>query len=63
MDLMTAFVIVAMLATVGALFAGISAMATGGEVGHRSSVEWMAWRVGFQGAAFLLILFAIFALS
>ena len=45
------------------LVSGLSAMATGGEVGHRASVEWMAWRVGLQGLAFLLILLAIYALN
>ena len=63
MDLMTLLVIVAMVATLGALVAGLSAMATGSEVGHRASIEWMAWRVGLQGLAFLLVLLAIFALN
>jgi hypothetical protein len=62
MDLMTPFVIIAMLAVVGALIFGVSSMASGGEVGHQSSVQWMTWRVGLQALAFLLVLLAIFGL-
>jgi hypothetical protein len=60
MDLITMFVIVAMLAAVGAMVFGVSAMDTGGEVGHWSSIQWMTWRVGLQAVAFLLTLLAIF---
>jgi hypothetical protein len=57
---MTALVIVAALVTVGTLIAGISAMATNSEVGHRSSVEWMNWRVAAQGAALLFFVLSQF---
>ena len=63
MDLITVFVLLAMLATGGALISGISAMAMGGEVGDRTSVQWMTWRVGLQAITFLLVLLAIFGLS
>ena len=62
MDLLQVFVILAMLAVVGTLILGISAMTTGGEVGHRSSVEWMTWRVGLQAGVVLIILLALVAL-
>jgi hypothetical protein len=61
--MMTPFVIVAVLAAIGALIFGISAMASGGEVAHYNSVEWMIWRVGMQAVAFLLILLAIIGLN
>ena len=56
MSMLTVFVMMAMLATITSLVAGISSMAHDGEVGHLSSAEWMVRRVGFQAAAFLLIL-------
>lgn len=59
MNMMTAFVLAAMLATVGSLVGGISSMATDSKVGHLSSVEWMGARVGFQALALLLIVLAL----
>jgi hypothetical protein len=35
-------------------------MARNGEVAHQSSAQWMVWRVVFQAAAFLLMVFALF---
>ena len=55
MSMITALVLAALLATVGSLAAGITSMATDGEVGQLSSVQWMASRVGFQALALLLI--------
>jgi hypothetical protein len=45
-----------MLATVGALGAGVGAMAQGGRIAHRASEEWMVLRVAFQAAAVALVL-------
>jgi len=59
MNMLTWFVIAAVIATVFSLVYGISSMATDGSVGHRSSAEWMTWRVVFQAAAFVLILLAL----
>lgn len=59
MDALTLLVMVAMLATVGALVAGISAMTRDTEVGGRSSGQWMVMRVRFQAAAFLLLLLSL----
>ena len=61
MSLMTALVLAAMLATIASLIAGITSMATGGEVAHSNSVQWMVRRVGFQALALLLIVLALLA--
>lgn len=59
MSMITALVLVAMLATVGSLIAGVSSMVTDSEVGHHTSAEWMGMRVAFQAAALLMILIAL----
>jgi hypothetical protein len=53
-------VFVAALAVLGSLASGLYSMAHDGEVAHQTSAQWMVWRVVFQGAAFALILFALF---
>lgn len=60
MDILTMLVLMAVLATVVSLTSGIASMAHDGEVGHYNSAQWMVWRVVFQAAAFLIILFALF---
>jgi purine-cytosine permease-like protein len=52
-------VLAAGLAVLASLVSGVVSMAHDGEVAHQSSAQWMAWRVAFQAAAFLLILFAL----
>ncbi|MBI3042439.1 MAG: twin transmembrane helix small protein [Betaproteobacteria bacterium] len=59
MTMMTALVLTALLATIGSLIAGITSMATDGEVGHLRSEQWMGARVGFQALALLLIVLAL----
>ena len=59
MNMFTLFVLAALAATIVSLVSGISAMATGHEIGHRSSARWMNLRVVFQGAALILILLAL----
>ena len=61
MDMMTAFALVAMAATVFALVAGISSMTVDGEVARHRSEEWMVARVAAQGAALLFVLIALLA--
>jgi hypothetical protein len=56
-------VLVAGLAVLASLASGIYSMAHDGEVAHLRSAQWMVWRVVFQGAAFLLILLALFAVE
>lgn len=45
MNFKTGMILAAAFVTVATLAAGISAMATDGEVGHRSSGEWMIARL------------------
>ncbi|OGA53568.1 MAG: hypothetical protein A3G24_24310 [Betaproteobacteria bacterium RIFCSPLOWO2_12_FULL_62_13] len=59
MELLSVLVIMAMLATMVCLASGIASMVTDGEVAHLNSAQWMVRRVGFQAAAFLLILLGI----
>jgi len=59
MSMMTLLIIAAMLCVVGSLGLGIAAMANHGEVGHRTSAQWMTMRVVFQGVALALILLAL----
>lgn len=59
MSMLMAMILVAMLAAVASLTFGVAAMASGGEVNHRSSADWMIWRVLFQGLAFVLVLMAL----
>jgi len=56
LDFMTVMVLAATLLTVVALVAGVSAMASDGEVAHHTSGEWMIARVSLQGIALLLVL-------
>ncbi len=53
--------ILAMLATLGVLFAGLFAMARGGEFNRKHGNRLMRWRVVLQGTAVLLI--ALFLLA
>lgn len=59
MNMMAFFVILAALCVLGSLVLGIAAMANHGEIGHRTSAQWMAMRVGFQGLALALIVVAL----
>jgi fructose-specific phosphotransferase system IIC component len=59
MNMLTAMVLVTLLLTVASLVAGITSMATDGEVGHLRSEQWMGRRVGFQALALLLIVLAL----
>lgn len=52
-------VLLAGVAVLVSLVSGVASMAQGGEVAHQSSAQWMVWRVVFQAAAFLLIVFAL----
>ena len=59
MSILTLLILGAAVATVVSLVAGITSMARDGEVGHRTSAQWMIWRVVFQAAALVLILLAL----
>jgi hypothetical protein len=53
--------VVAMVATLGVLFAGLFAMARGGEFNRKHGNRLMRWRVILQGTA--LVLLAILMLA
>lgn len=59
MSLLTLLILAAVVATVVSLFMGVAAMATGHDVGHRSSDQWMFMRVALQGTALLLLILAL----
>ena len=59
MNMFTMFIVVAAVAVIVSLAFGVSAMVYNGKMGHRTSAEWMSWRVAFQTAAFVLILLAM----
>jgi hypothetical protein len=58
-NILTFLILGAAVATVFSLVAGITSMARDGEVGHRTSAQWMTSRVVFQAAALVLILLAL----
>jgi hypothetical protein len=55
--------IVAMLATVGALFVGIFSMARGGEFNRKYGNTFMRWRVALQATAIILFIILVLTLS
>ncbi|MBI5718878.1 MAG: twin transmembrane helix small protein [Burkholderiales bacterium] len=59
MNALTILIILALAATIFSLVAGVSAMATHGEVGHHSSNDWMFRRVGFQALTVVLLVLAM----
>ena len=60
MNLVTILLVVALLATLYSFIGGVASMATGHEVGHHSSEDWMLMRVGFQALAVLLVIALFF---
>lgn len=60
MSLLSLMIVLAALATVGALGAGIVSMVRGGEYDEKHSTQLMVARVGFQGAALVLLLVALY---
>ena len=61
MSLLSIMIILALLATIGALGAGLFSMLRGGEYDRQHGTQLMAARVGFQGLAVVLLLVALFA--
>ncbi len=59
MTLLKAMVLLAVLATAGALVRGIVSMVRGGRYDRRYSGWFMTARVAFQGLALLLVLIAL----
>ncbi|WP_026986764.1 twin transmembrane helix small protein [Fodinicurvata fenggangensis] len=58
---MMVLVVIAMLITLGVLFAGLFSMARGGEFNQKYGNKLMRWRVIMQGVA--LLLFALAAMA
>jgi len=61
MSLLTFMIILALLATIGALGTGVVSMVRGGEYDSQHSTQLMYARVGFQGLALVLLLVALYA--
>jgi hypothetical protein len=61
MSFLTLIVTVAMIATIGALFFGISSMVRDGDVGHVDSEHWMAIRVSLQAATVVVLAVGLYA--
>ena len=59
MDLLTFLIILAVIATGGALATGVISMVQGGYSDEKLSTPLMWARVGLQGAAFALLLLAL----
>lgn len=61
MDIFTLLLFAAFGAVVISLGGGIMSMINGGEIAHKDGERWMTLRVGFQAAAFVLLLLALLA--
>ncbi|HSN39402.1 MAG TPA: HIG1 domain-containing protein [Burkholderiales bacterium] len=59
MNLLTMLVLVATFATIASLATGVVSMAYDDGIAHRSSAQWMVWRVVLQAAAIAMILLAL----
>lgn len=59
MTILTAMILLAVMAAVASLGFGVAAMMSGEQVNHQCSAEWMVWRVSFQALAFVMILMAL----
>lgn len=60
MTLLTVFVVLAVLGTLGVLATGIGSMAHGGEFDRNHSTQLMGMRVGLQALAILAVLAAVY---
>lgn len=56
---MLVLVVIAMLITLGVLFAGLFSMARGGEFNQKYGNKLMRWRIIMQGVALLLFALAV----
>ena len=61
-SLLTLFIVVMLIATVGSLFGGLGAMGIGGAVDDRNSERLMFTRVGLQAIAVLLAVLLLYAI-
>ena len=56
-------IVLALIATIGALGAGVASVVQGGEYDRKHGVQLMFARVGFQGIALVLLLIALVAVG
>ncbi|MEW6330320.1 MAG: twin transmembrane helix small protein [Pseudomonadota bacterium] len=63
MTVLTAIIVIGVLATAGTLVSGIVSMAQGGDFDRRHSHQLMFARVGLQGVTLLLLLLALFIVA
>ena len=61
--LLTMFIVVMLIATIGTLFGGLVSMGIGGGVDERNSERLMFMRVGLQAAAVVLAVLLLFVLK
>jgi len=59
MKVLTILIVLALLATAGALLTGIFSMTQGGEFDRKHSTQFMSARVILQGIALLLLVVAL----
>ena len=59
MEFLSVMIIAALLATLAALGAGVVSMVRGGAYDREHAGQLMASRVGFQGLAVILMMFAL----
>ncbi len=59
MEFLPFIIVVALLATLAALGAGVVSMVRGGHYDHEHAAQLMASRVGFQGLAVILMMIAL----
>ncbi len=59
MNILTVVIVIALLATAGALVTGIVSMAHGGKFDRKHSPQFMFARVGLQGITLLLLIVAL----
>jgi len=58
MTILTALIVLALLATIVALGWGVGSMVHGGDYDARHSTQFMVARIGFQGLAVLFLIIA-----
>ncbi len=61
--LLTMFIVVMLIATVGSLFSGLVSMGIGGALDERNSERLMFTRVGLQGIAIVLAVLLLYVIG
>jgi hypothetical protein len=63
MGFLSVVVVLALIATIGALGMGVMSMARGGDFDHQHSEQYMAARVGLQGVAVIFMFIALYVIN